>query len=159
MTPTRWLTNLIDLSHALPQNTFYQVYIIEFHSSNDQRWSVRRRFSEFSHLRDKLMMLDKSWMKTIYFPPKIMFGSNFEIAMIERRREELQHFLDKIIQNHTIRQNQFFESFMNSRFSEYSQRLQSKQASMTKYSITREKNLAQQNDLLHQNLLYCSNKD
>ncbi|GFS35867.1 hypothetical protein NPIL_49181 [Nephila pilipes] len=87
---------LIQFSHT---GTYYTSYAISLKSSNPcfthSFSQIRRRYSEFSHLKHRLAVHHPT-VKTPVLPPKRIFH-RFNDALIEERRNGLQKFLEEVL--------------------------------------------------------------
>ncbi|GFU79691.1 sorting nexin-11 [Trichonephila clavipes] len=96
--------------------TYYTSYAISL-KSNDPCFThsysqIRRRYSEFSHLRHRLASLHPT-VKTPVLPPKRIFY-RFKDAHIEERRNGLQKFLEQVLAIPVYRSDKSLHMFLQS---------------------------------------------
>ena len=93
----------------------FQLYIIRVQSKKTS-WNVKRRFSEFFHLKQDLMRTDKIVSK-YPFPAKVLIGSNFSLKLLETRKKCLHSFLQNILGNQQLCHKNEISTFLNNEVS------------------------------------------
>ena len=69
------------------------MYTIEIKLQNGSRWKLEKRFSDFHNMYDKLKLATSV---SVSFPPKKWFN-NLDLKIVEKRREDLEKFLQAIL--------------------------------------------------------------
>lgn len=96
--------------------TYYTSYAISLKSSDPcfthSYSQIRRRYSEFSHLRHRLASHHPT-VKTPVLPPKRIFY-RFNDALIEERRNGLQKFLEEVLAISVYRSDKSLHMFLQS---------------------------------------------
>ena len=93
----------------------FQLYIIRVQSKK-KSWNVKRRFSEFFHLKQDLVRSNKNVSK-YPFPAKVLFGSNFSLKLLEMRKKCLHSFLQNILGNQQLWHKNEISTFLNNEVS------------------------------------------
>jgi len=95
----------------------YVDYAVEIENISGDKWSLRKRYREFRDLHEKLMEDYPTLVGSWSFPPKLSlsnwFGTNtFSDSVIEERRNKLEEYLKKCIQNKTIASSPIVVTFL-----------------------------------------------
>ena len=90
-----------------------QVFLIKVYASNDKKksWSVKKRYSEFSQLKNLLKRQYPS-ISIENFPPKNIFSNNFAPNFLQERRKRLQVFLNSILENIQTQNSDLLHRFL-----------------------------------------------
>eukprot|EP00027_Filamoeba_sp_ATCC50430_P011070 CAMPEP_0168549642 /NCGR_PEP_ID=MMETSP0413-20121227/5211_1 /TAXON_ID=136452 /ORGANISM="Filamoeba nolandi, Strain NC-AS-23-1" /LENGTH=963 /DNA_ID=CAMNT_0008580041 /DNA_START=109 /DNA_END=3000 /DNA_ORIENTATION=- len=112
MPQDRWMVT-IPTAEKLEDNkgnpyVMYSVII----ESDDCIWCVKRRYSEFKDLQDKLENLYPKEASRLNLPPRKFGGTNFKQEFINERRLKLQDYLNDIISSQKLFSSPEFTAFI-----------------------------------------------
>ncbi|GME87831.1 unnamed protein product [[Candida] boidinii] len=107
---------LIKIPSTTVINSSYALYNIEFYEDEELNDSkvlrISKRFSDFTEFKKNL---ENSINKTINteFPSKLYFKSSIDSQVLEERRVKLEQFLNHILEDTALRNNDILRNFLN----------------------------------------------
>ena len=85
----------------VPSKPQYALHIIKIITSGLSMWEVRRRYTDFVYLHQKLKtFVDEKNLPVL--PPKKFLGSSFDPTFLEQRGNALEEYLQSLIANSVV---------------------------------------------------------
>ena len=75
--------------------------------------TIRRRYSDFHHLRAELIKKNPELVSSLPFPSKRFFGSNLDQTFLDRRLEGLQVFPGTVLEMKDLKKDKALQSFLS----------------------------------------------
>ena len=89
----------------------FAVYLVAVEATSDDGWVVPRRYSNFEALHRKLLVLSPDFKGKL--PLKTWLGPNLEGAFIEKRRRELDKYVQEILADVVVKDSEDVFHFFN----------------------------------------------
>jgi len=108
------VTSICDYEIVTDNSTPHAVYTINITcQTHTNSWTVRRRYSEFREVRDKLLKSEGKSVRNINFPCKTYLKRNVSLGIVEERKNSLEAFLESILRIIRLENNVDLKTFLS----------------------------------------------